>query len=482
MTAYPTYDVILVGTGFASSFFLAEYLEKAGPAERVLVLERGYRDTHQWHLQQRRFSRFDHYSTYRKRGIPNKRWVFSLAFGGGSNCWWACTPRLLPNDFRLRTLYGVGRDWPIGYEDLAADYQKVEEIMQVSGPEDGTPFPRRHPYPQPPHRFSAPDEILKQAYPDQYFQQPTARARIATGTRGVCCGNGVCHLCPVDAKFTIENGLSAVYDDPRITLRLNAEVRTVETEAGVARRVSYLEDSQQRSAAGDLVVLGANALFNPVILMRSGFSHPLLGRRLNEQVSLTVFVDLDGVDNFQGSTAITGHGYMLYDGPHRGRHAACLIEGWNQPRQLRWEPGRWKQLLELKFIFEDLPEARNRVIADRDDPLPTADFKGYSSYTHRAVEALEDSLPKLLAPLPVEAIHFDKLLGETESHILGTVVMGDDPQDSVVDRHLIHHQVRNLLVLGGSAFPTSSPANPTLTISALAMRSARHLHSSGTVR
>jgi choline dehydrogenase-like flavoprotein len=60
----------------------------------------------------------------------------------------------------------------------------------------------------------------------------------------------------------------------------------------------------------------------------------------------------------------------------------------------------------------------------------------------------------------------------TEGHILGTTVMGADPRESVVDRHLIHHRVRNLLVLGGSAFPTSSPANPTLTIAALSLWAA----------
>ena len=35
------YDTIIIGTGFATSFFLAEYLKKCSPRERILVLERG---------------------------------------------------------------------------------------------------------------------------------------------------------------------------------------------------------------------------------------------------------------------------------------------------------------------------------------------------------------------------------------------------------------------------------------------------------
>jgi choline dehydrogenase-like flavoprotein len=53
--------------------------------------------------------------------------------------------------------------------------------------------------------------------------------------------------------------------------------------------------------------------------------------------------------------------------------------------------------------------------------------------------------------------------------------MGNDPATSVVDRFMVHHAVRNLLVLGGSAFPTGSPTHPTLTIAALSMWSAAHL-------
>jgi choline dehydrogenase-like flavoprotein len=60
--------------------------------------------------------------------------------------------------------------------------------------------------------------------------------------------------------------------------------------------------------------------------------------------------------------------------------------------------------------------------------------------------------------------------------------MGDDPATSVVDRQLVHHRVRNLLVLGGSVFPTISPSNPTLTICALSLRAADTLLAPSTGR
>jgi choline dehydrogenase-like flavoprotein len=76
--------------------------------------------------------------------------------------------------------------------------------------------------------------------------------------------------------------------------------------------------------------------------------------------------------------------------------------------------------------------------------------------------------------LPIERV-VNIGVGTTAAHIQGTVVMGDDPATSVVDRHLIHHDYRNLLVLGASAFPAASPAYPTLTVSALSLWAADHV-------
>ena len=60
-------------------------------------------------------------------------------------------------------------------------------------------------------------------------------------------------------------------------------------------------------------------------------------------------------------------------------------------------------------------------------------------------------------------------------HQLGGTRMGDDPAKSVVDANCRVHGYANLYVTGGSVFPTSGWANPTLTIVALALRTADHL-------
>ncbi|MEM7032708.1 MAG: GMC family oxidoreductase N-terminal domain-containing protein, partial [Chloroflexota bacterium] len=275
-----SYDVILVGTGFASSLFLHSYLEKAPATARVLVLERGKVDTHSWQVQHDRTSSKRAKDTFVNQH-PYKEWVYNPSFGGGSNCWWAVTPRFLPNDFQMRSMYDVGVDWPIRYDDLEPFYGQAEDILAISGPSDDSPFPRSSPYPQPPHRFTDPDKILKAAYPDLFFHQPTARARVSTTKRPRCCATGSCGLCPINAKFTVMNELQHLYDDPRVTLTLEATVQTVETQGGQASGVTYRQAGREIQSNADLIILGANALFNPHILQRSNIEHPFLGKYLN---------------------------------------------------------------------------------------------------------------------------------------------------------------------------------------------------------
>jgi choline dehydrogenase-like flavoprotein len=60
----------------------------------------------------------------------------------------------------------------------------------------------------------------------------------------------------------------------------------------------------------------------------------------------------------------------------------------------------------------------------------------------------------------------------TAAHIMGTCRMGADPAKSVVDSHGRCHEHANLYLAGASVFVTGSTANPTLTLAALALRTA----------
>ncbi|MDI9682537.1 choline dehydrogenase, partial [Burkholderia cenocepacia] len=80
---------------------------------------------------------------------------FLRLVGGTTWHWGGATWRMLPNDFRLHSLYGQGRDWPIGYDELEPWYQLAEEQIGVSGSDTddqsgqgGAPFPPpSKPYP-----------------------------------------------------------------------------------------------------------------------------------------------------------------------------------------------------------------------------------------------------------------------------------------------------------------------------------------------
>ena len=95
--------------------------------------------------------------------------------------------------------------------------------MAIAGdPDMHRMLPRSQPFPQPPHKGSSIDVRMKQAMPDHHFIMPTGRARVATDKRSACCANATCHLCPVNAKFTAENGgLSELYSHPRVDVCLN---------------------------------------------------------------------------------------------------------------------------------------------------------------------------------------------------------------------------------------------------------------------
>lgn len=469
------YDLIVVGTGFASTLFLWQYLKKAPKDRKVLVLERGYVFPHEdrrKHLAgedvpSAKLNPGHNQAFVNKR--PDKHWIFTLGFGGSSNCWYGCTPRFLPSDFQLKSLYGIGTDWPVQYEELEPYYTMVEKLMGIAGPEE-TPFPKSEAYPLPPHRLSTVDKLLKEKYGKLYISQPTARASQPVNGRNTCCASAVCSVCPVDAKFTIENSQLGVYQDERVEVLYGAHVHSLELTGDKADKVNFVQNAKERSVRGEVIALGANAIFNANILLNSNDRSPLTGKGLGEQLGIDTLVYLKDLNNVGGSTWVNANGYMLYDGDHRKEYAACLMESNNAPF-VRIERGKWRHLATFRMIFEDLPRDDNFVSKGEDRFKPETHFAGHSEYTTKGLDKMKEKLPDVLSCLPVERIEYKEPY-KTEAHILGTTRMSKDANSGVVDKNLIHHHYRNLFVLGGGSFVTYSPNNPTLTLSALSLISA----------
>ena len=471
------YDLIVAGTSFAASFFLKKYLEKSPANVQVLVLERGQFEPQRDRIARAKKMPFGQVpfvtstatgATYINEN-PDKPWIFDPSFGGSSNCWTGCTPRFMPNDFKLQSLYGVGMDWPISYDELEPYYCETEEIMSISGPEV-TPYPMSKPYPLPAHKLNTVDHLLQKQHKELYISQPTARAS-KSGTRNACCASSICHLCPVGAKFTIENGMMPLYADPRVTVRYNTQVISLDIQAGLAKGVLTLSEGKNKKFEGSAIALGANAIFNAHILLNSGDTNQHTGSNLSEQIGYYGYIHLHDLDNVGGSTIITANGFMLYDLPNRKEAASCLIENHNDTF-VRAEPGKWRKIAKMKFIFEDLPNPLSRVRKGEQDHVPIVEYQGHNEYVNRGYDYMKKKLPDLLSSLPVEEILLDQNAQVSESHILGTTRMSADAATGVVDKHLLHHTYRNVFVLGGSTFPAISAANPTLTLSALSLWAA----------
>ncbi len=463
-----TYDLIMVGSGFSGTFFLKKYRERF-PQAKVLVLERGRKASHgERILAAREEKGLPNYPNMWEAALQknkgNHAYYFDLSFGGGSNSWWACTPRFLPQDFQMKSLYGLGEDWPLSYEDLEPYYELSESWIEVSGPSQ-TIFPKKSPYPLAPHHILPFDRQLQQKYGLLVHAQPTARSSKG-GSRSRCCVNSTCHVCPIQSKFSIAEHFASPFEG--VELLTGAQAFSLEMENGLAKSVLYLENGREKAARGEMIVLAANPIFNSHIMLNAGDLSPALGQGLGEQRSLYADLML-GMDNRGGSSTITSNMWMLYEGDFRRERASCLIESHNPPEMIRLEKGKLRHLARFKFIWEDLYDPRNKVERTDSPYIPQVSYAGPSDYLQRGKKSLPGEMEKLMADMPVEEIRYDRELSSGESHIIGGHIMGEN---GVVDDNQVHHHYRNVLMLGAGSFPTMTASNPTLTLCAMAIRSA----------
>lgn len=111
----------------------------------------------------------------------------------------------------------------------------------------------------------------------------------------------------------------------------------------------------------------------------------------------------------------------------------------------------------------------------RIDPAELATLRSFAQYlrTHLNVNGIEWN-PALFNTHPTAPIpNLDDA-----RHAMGGAAMGDDPRTSVVDPNLRVHGIQNLFIASTAVFPDGSPQLPTLTLMALTLRLAQHLHTS----
>lgn len=141
----------------------------------------------------------------------------------------------------------------------------------------------------------------------------------------------------------------------------------------------------------------------------------------------------------------------------------------------------------LDFHAEQEPNPESRVtLGDTTDALGMRQLRVDWRYTARDVSTVTAALATLAADLEASGVgrlEYDPTQVEAEmtrygaygGHHIGTARMGVDPKTSVVDTDCRVHDTANLYVASAAVFPTSSQANPTLTVVAMALRLADHL-------
>lgn len=436
--------------------------------------------------------------------------------GGSSLLFAAQWTRNLPSDFRVRTLDGVGDDWPLTYDELVPYYERVEQAFAVSGLSGDPAYPAGHSVALPPAPLRAGGRRIAQAHNELGWHWWPGSNTIATrahGRMGACLQRGVCMWgCPERAKASADVSHWPDNLELGVDLRTGARVRSIEVDArDRATGAIYVDEhGNERFQAASVVVLAANGIGTPRILLNSATKRwsdglanrsGLVGRRLMMHPFAAVLGLFDDeLDMTQGVWGNLVTSLQFYEtdesrGFVRGAKWGLVPTGGPlsiaQPYPWGDEPiwgerfhdiahERLGRSMGWGIIAEDLPNEANRVVLDPElydaDGVPAPRIVYETSENSRRMLAfnVERAKESLLAA-GARSVTVAPQIRESGWHMLGTTKMGEDPADSVVDRWGRTHDVPNLYVFDGSVMPTSAGLNPTATVAAFALRGAEHL-------
>ncbi|WP_407267827.1 GMC family oxidoreductase [Radiobacillus sp. PE A8.2] len=446
--------------------------------------------------------------------------------GGGTSKWTGWVPRFTSSDFVQKSLHGDidganVADWPISYYDLEPYYDKVEWALGVSGKAGANKYesPRSRDYPTPPlPNTKYAEKFHKGCKELGWNSYPTPSAMLSKPYNGrresVQSAFTQHHGDPTGTKSNVLNVfLPDALATGKLDLRPDSYVRelTVDNQGRIKSAVYEDIDGNLIEQEADIFIVACNAIETArlLLLSKSGKfpnglanNNDLVGRNLSlheYSVAFGVFKD-DPVYGWAGGGYISGSTHKFYETDYSrgfigGGHIAStgaglpLPIGFSIPNKPSWgsDSKKWDQqyfnhTMAVGVVIYDLPQLENRVDLDPNVKdawgLPASrvtydfhknDLAQAKFLVDRAGEILEAS-----GADTVNKVYIEKISGNA-LHQMGTARMGNDPETSVLNKYCQAHEVDNLYIADGSSFPTSTGANPTLSIMANAWRVAEHI-------
>jgi len=389
----------------------------------------------------------------------------------------------------------------------------------VAGPTQDRVRPRSEPYPLPAHRLSyASQQLLAGSRKLGLNWVPNALAALSKAYDGrpACnyCGN--CNRgCPRTDKGSVDvTFLRQARATGNCSIRAQCHVTHIETAADDRVGAVVFRDAKgaEHRIAARAVVVACGAVETPRLLLLSKGRHApeglanesgLVGKHFME----TLFWSSSGLHpgplgsnrglpsdsicwDFNAPDAIAGviGGCRLYAGVAEAglvgpiNYAARAVGGWGRSHKKAMREV-FGNVLSVGAIGESLPNPESFVDLDpgqRDaNGLPLARIHSFLRDAElRRLDFMANKAREILKASGVAQIFEEYGTYDlfSATHVFGTCRMGRDPGASVVDPHGRSHRWRNLFVTDASVFPSSGGGeSPSLTIEALAIRSAEHL-------
>lgn len=441
--------------------------------------------------------------------------------GGKTNVWGRVSLRYSDIDFKVNDGYGI--PWPIEYKDIKPYYDKVDQLIGVNGGDEDLDVLPGSKFHMPPPRPRCGEILLKKAAASVGIQIVPGRRAVLTRNHN---GWPACHYCgrcgagcDTGSFFnSADHLLPNAVKTGKLEIKTNAVAARILTDKeGKASGVQYFDrnSKQEFQVRARVVVLGASAIDSTRILLNSksaiypngiGNTSGVIGKYLCEQFRFHArgfLPDLFGQATTNDDGIGGEHIYMPRfnhrDGRKRDYARGFGMQFWGIGCQAGagWAKGldgfganfktdvrrRYPSWVELHPYGEVPPREENRVEVDETRldkygvPLPKLILK-YGDNEQKMMREMYDTAEQILRAAKAEIVELNRGTCDipgTAIHEHGTCRMGSDPKTSALNAFNQMHAVKNLFVVDGSAFPSATEKNPTLTILAMAWRASDHL-------